>query len=144
MPSHRLLLVPALALLLAGCADTPATGADVDPDMFPTISFEPGEWTLTAKVDPEAPEADEPVRLKAHASIDDEGRRFAGEIAYRIVPDGVPGPWLTLRPAGATEEGDDFESIVTLPEGDVGIHFRVVDANEDTTSEFTDWHLRVE
>ncbi|GMU67639.1 MAG: hypothetical protein AMXMBFR36_39130 [Acidobacteriota bacterium] len=128
------LALSALLLACGGSQDSTTAGASEG-----SVSWEPGEWSFDAELDPWPAPAGTPVTLRAVASVDDNDEPFSGTVSYRLTTPGDSGIWTRMRQVGDDEGDRVYEATVTLPDEKVGIHFLVSRSNDGTTHELTDW-----
>jgi hypothetical protein len=127
-------------ITLSTCVALVACGGSPDTPEPSTgsASWEPGEWGFTAEIQPWPVEAGAPATLRASASADDYDQPFSGSVSYRLASS-TSANWIRMRNV-ANDDGDaTYEASVTLPAGEVGIHFLIVRTNDNTTHELTDW-----
>ncbi len=100
---------------------------------------------LSATTEPWPPRAGAATLVVAMGPGDWSEDPFGGRVSYRLAPaGGSPGTWQPMGRRGGGEYEVTFAAPVVLPEGDVGIHFRVEGGVFSSPVELTDWQIAVE
>lgn len=130
-------------------AATPQAGAaaeqaddGLDEDSTRQELYLPDDSVFLPTLEPWPPQAG-PARLKATATTDDDERKFAGSVWYRIAPtEQNSQEWLSMPRTGEDAEDVFFEAPITLSKGTSFIQFRVQDAG-DPQAELLDWKIEL-